>query len=591
MRNVAARPLPSPQSSNDFRYRPLHQDGEIIRLLCLYPGEFYDSIRCDLFHVSLDSDIEYEALSYTWASEDGDASLSQRISCAYLGDEETAGLLVTSNCAAALRRLRITSQERVLWIDAIAIDQTNQQERNHQVELMAKIYSGASQVLVYLGEEDLDFGSRGLWLDSEKRYTALKRLFAKRWVSRVWVIQEVALAQRLIMITGGVSCQMDEDLMSRIRGRSRAYGLQVPGPLAWDPLVSAPTRDLLTMLDMTRNCSSTDPRDKVYGLLGLTGERLQGLIPVDYSQSVKEVLTRTAAAIIISREDFEILTYASSTPRTSHTRNSLPTWAPDWAESRGDNTTKPQFIRDRIGPWRSLNKLSGSPSRIDIDWDAVVNLPPDWVTHPTSKPFITARAHCIAAIDNTTRQGDGKVRGWQSCLDFGQGLRDSLDGNSNSNGIDSISLPARYKWLFDRSYSRPSLARDRPHDDSLLDCRTTKLDQTDVQRFCSELSTLGQDKFIFRAGFLPAITSHELEEGDTVWAVDGCSVPLILRDMNNATPGRTDTQIYKIIGNCYLLTMSHLDCWVTSGKGLEQRWDFDPFRYMHALGTRMIKIY
>jgi hypothetical protein len=584
MRNVAAGPLLSPQSSNDFRYRPLHQDGGGIRLLCLYPGEFYDSIRCDLFHVSLDSDIEYDALSYTWASEDGDASLSQRISCAYLGDEETAGLLVTSNCAAALRRLRFTSQERVLWIDAIAIDQTNQQERNHQVELMAKIYSGASQVLVYLGEEDLGFGSRGLWLDSEKRYTALKKLFAKRWVSRVWVIQEVALAQRLIMITGGVLCQMDENLMSRIRGRSRAYGLQVPGPLAWDPLVSAPTRDLLTMLDMTRNCLSTDPRDRVYGLLGLTGERLQGLIPVNYSQSVEEVLTRTAAAIIISREDFEILTYVSSSPRTSHTRNSLPTWAPDWTERRGDSTLKPQFLRDKIGPWRSLNKLSGSPSRVGIHWDAVVSLPPDWGTHPISKPFITARAHCIAAIDNTTRQGDGKIRSWQRCLDFSQGLRSLLDGILDSSEIDPISLPARYRWLFDRSYSRPDI-------NSYLDRRTTKFEQTDVQRFCSELSTLGQDKFIFRAGFLPAITSHAFEEGDTVWAVDGCTVPLILRNMNTAKPGNTDAQSYEIVGNCNLLTMSHLDCWVTSGTGLEQRWDFDPFRYMHALGTRMIKIY
>ncbi|CAN9300837.1 unnamed protein product [Alternaria alternata] len=343
------------QNSNSFRYRPLDpSEGEEIRLLCLYPGEFHEPIRCDLLHANLDDDIEYEALSYTWASEDGDASLSQRISCAYFGEEQVSDLPVTSSCASALRRLRLISQERMLWVDALAIDQSNLQERNQQVAIMARIYSGASQVLVYLGEEDLGFGSRTLWMDTERRQTALKKLFAKRWASRVWVIQEVALAQKLTMVTGSASCPMDANLMSRIRGRAKISRLQVPGPLAWDPLVSAPTRDLLTILQMTHNCSSTDPRDKVYGLLGLVGERLQSLIEIDYSQTVEEVMTRAAAAIIICREDFEILAYASLRARPAQKR--LPTWVPDWADYDGE-ITLPQ-------PSKSMGVRNGKTPRI-----------------------------------------------------------------------------------------------------------------------------------------------------------------------------------------------------------------------------------
>lgn len=226
-----------------FHYRPLnYTDGEDIRLLCLHPGSFHDPIRCDLFHASLEFEIEYEAVSYTWATEDGDASLSERIACGYVGELEAADLAVTKNCFSALRRLRDTSHERMLWMDAISIDQSNREERNHQIELMARIYSLAWQVLVYLGEEDLGFGSRGLWSDSEKRLLALKKLFAKRWASRVWVIQEFALAQRVMMITGDVACHMDADLLTRIRGRARAYGLYVPGPLAWDPTLNASTK-------------------------------------------------------------------------------------------------------------------------------------------------------------------------------------------------------------------------------------------------------------------------------------------------------------------------------------------------------------
>ncbi len=580
-------PLIESPISNSFRYRPLDtSEGEDIRLLCLYPGEFHEPIRCDLFHVNLDDDIEYEALSYTWATEDGDASLSQRVSCAYVGDQETSILPVTLSCASALRRLRFASQERLLWIDALAIDQSNMQERNHQVAHMARIYSGASQVLVYLGEEDLGFGSRSLWIDTERRQVALRKLFAKRWVSRVWVIQEAALAQKLVMITGNTCCAMDTNLMSRIRGRAKISGLEIPGTLAWDPLVSAPTRDLLTMLHMTRNCSSTDPRDKIYGLLGLVGERLQSLIPIDYSQSVDEVMTRAAAAIIISREDFEILAYASL--RVRRTQKSLPTWVPDWAEHIGDITIRPQFQPSKIGPWISLEKLTrSSPSSAqlrEIYWGEVVDIPESWPANLSSKPSIEVRAHCLATIDSTTKQKYGEGFRWQDAHDFGLGLKAVIDGDASPRDLDMRSWPEQYRWLFDPYFTR----LDHPH---LQKESAQNLHWVGLKKFCDELQTLGENKYIFRARYLPAVTSHEFEVGDTIWAIDGCTVPLILRLEHNMRCGVARRRSFAIVGDCYLFALSHMDCWATSGTGLDQRWDFDPFRHMDAIGTQTIYIH
>ena len=112
----------APERFRQFNYRPLHHaEGEDIRLLILYPGDFGDPIRCDVFHASLSFEVDYEAVSYTWATEDGDASLSQQISCAYVGEADDSDLPVTVNCASALRRLRDKSYERTLWIDAICI--------------------------------------------------------------------------------------------------------------------------------------------------------------------------------------------------------------------------------------------------------------------------------------------------------------------------------------------------------------------------------------------------------------------------------------------------------------------------------------
>ncbi|KAH6878208.1 heterokaryon incompatibility protein-domain-containing protein [Alternaria rosae] len=568
-----------PQISHSFRYRPLDpSEGEDIRLLCLYPGEFHEHIRCDLLHTNLDDDIEYEALSYTWASEDGDASLSQRIHCAYIGEEETSILPVTLSCASALRRLRSTSQERMLWVDALAIDQSNMRERNQQVSIMARIYSGASQVLVYLGEEDLGFGSRNLWLDTERRQVALKKLFAKRWASRVWVIQEAALAQKLVMVTGNTSCPMDTNLMSRIRGRAKISGLQIPGPLAWDPLVSAPTRDLLTMLHMTRNCSSTDPRDKVYGLLGLVGEHVQSLVPIDYTQSVDEVMTHAAAAIIICREDFEILSYASHKARPA--RHNLPTWVPDWTEWAGDITIRPQFQSAKIGPWKSLEKLMwnrpAAAQSNEIDWKSVVDIPASWPANIYSKPSIGVRAHCLATIDSATMQGVSESQRWQGAQDFGLSLKNLMDSDAEPRGFGMQSWPTRYRWLFDPHYTR--LNQSQPRVTSAGD-----LHWIGLQQFCAELQSLGKDKRIFRAGYLPAVTSHEFEVGDTVWAVDGCTVPLILRPEYNVAPRMAGRRSFFIVGDCHLFALSHLDCWTTAGTGLDQRWDFDPFRHMDAM--------
>ncbi|RAR09211.1 heterokaryon incompatibility protein [Stemphylium lycopersici] len=587
MQQPKPTPFPPSRSSNDFQYRPLnHADGEDFRILCLYPGELHEPIRCDLLHSSLDADIEYEALSYSWATEDGDDSLSQRIECAYVGDEETAEFLVTSNCASALRRLRLASQERFLWVDAISIDHKSVQERSHQVGLMAEIYSGASQVLVYLGEEDLGFASRSLWLDSERRQSALIKLFSKRWVSRAWVIQEVALARKLLMVTGDASCAMDANLMSRIRGRAKISRLQVPGPLAWDPLASAPSRDLLTLLLISRHCDSTDPRDKIYSLLGLVGERLQSLITIDYSQSVEEVLTRTAAAIIVCQEDFEILAYASLSLGSRHTEKGLPTWVPDWTEHFGDMTLRPQFQRSKIGPWRSLEKLSGSSScakeLAEMDWGAAVHIPSKWPIDLSRSPSITVRAHCLATIDNTTQEGYGERSRWQDAQAFGRDLMALIGDDVSQSDIDPRAWPAQYNWLLDPSYTRSISSIVQSNGFSAMET-PQHIYRTAVQQLCAELETRGEEKYIFRAGMLPAITSHEFAEGDTVWAVDGCAVPLILR--------RRGVESYRIVGNCYLFALSHLDCWSTSGTGLDQRWDFDPFRHMDALGTQRIKIF
>jgi hypothetical protein len=139
----------SSHARDAYEFRPL-QDGRSTRVLVLEPAPTRDTpIRCHLVEINLDEfdqrSYSYEALSYIWGERHG----TRPIIC------EGKSLLVTPNCEEALRALRRKITPRVLWIDAICIDQgsddSDPKEKSHQIRLMGHIYHNASQVLVWLG--------------------------------------------------------------------------------------------------------------------------------------------------------------------------------------------------------------------------------------------------------------------------------------------------------------------------------------------------------------------------------------------------------------------------------------------------------
>ncbi|OAG10045.1 uncharacterized protein CC84DRAFT_1071083, partial [Paraphaeosphaeria sporulosa] len=113
-----------------------------IRLLHLSPGGDEDEFYCSLSIVSLDDRPQYEALSYVWG-EDSDDTLP--IS---LGGKTVQ---IRRNLHLALRGIRDPDCERILWIDALCINQGDVEERYTQVAIMGDIYSKAYCVLAYIG--------------------------------------------------------------------------------------------------------------------------------------------------------------------------------------------------------------------------------------------------------------------------------------------------------------------------------------------------------------------------------------------------------------------------------------------------------
>ena len=124
-------------------YRPI-ADLDEIRLIHLLPGSRKSSIECLIEHANLESKPQYEALSYMWGVPEGELPIKINNST----------VRIRPNLKSALYHLRKTHRERVIWIDALCINQKDTNERNRQVNQMARIYSMASRVVLWLGESD-----------------------------------------------------------------------------------------------------------------------------------------------------------------------------------------------------------------------------------------------------------------------------------------------------------------------------------------------------------------------------------------------------------------------------------------------------
>jgi hypothetical protein len=127
--------------SRDYVYSPLTSE-ESFRLLYLRSQQHSLKIECELVHFPFNKHPPYEALSYEWKKHEGSTS----ISCGSLTIE------VTVNLASALEAFRHPCKDRVLWVDAVCIDQENVIEKGSQVSLMSDIYANARSVLVWLGK-------------------------------------------------------------------------------------------------------------------------------------------------------------------------------------------------------------------------------------------------------------------------------------------------------------------------------------------------------------------------------------------------------------------------------------------------------
>ncbi|KAK0102685.1 hypothetical protein ONS95_006287 [Cadophora gregata] len=408
------------------------QPGEI-RLLRLERWIPFFGVRAVLYPVKVGDKPVYEAISYTWGTSKEQRELM-------INGKPFATSTSTYN---ALHGRSSMFRSRVVWIDYICIDQSNDVEKGSQVKMMTEIYESATRVVVWLGKplsprlaitllnematlpSSIDSYRRYEHLTSSVQWLAMVDFFTLLWFTRVWIVQEVAVAKEVLFICGGMTFSwamlqgwveiFRDPQMSGLMGLTKSSQKAKRNISNFNSIVTVQRRLQITaswrknletlkradaimkalskrnpdleskagepsMMDNINamlmpltlpflltdfgDFESTDPRDKIFAFTGLvTDEPNQAFAP-DYSKSVEKVYRDTAVYLLQSKEPFSVI---SSAGIGSKRKLELPSWVPDWTSPpTGAPFTHPSYFDD-FSPDLRASACGNTQAKIHFD--------------------------------------------------------------------------------------------------------------------------------------------------------------------------------------------------------------------------------
>ncbi|KAH8165119.1 hypothetical protein CIB48_g3122 [Xylaria polymorpha] len=475
-----------------YEYTPITAPQEI-RLLILLPGSRGEAVKVGLEHVNSNEHSKFEALSYVWGdgTERSKVIVQQRLNKSSslsipantaewsfereLTDtfnsrdwQDVGGVLITKNLAIVLDYLRYEDKPRILWVDAVCINQENLDEKEQQVKRMGSNYENAQRTIVWLGPDAKDINEKGefdnkLFSDIDFSFDMFRESYAKRlnadrginderttswvtrgespmsaltpifkpllkldvessiaqverfiqendaarallrrpWWYRIWIVQETSKSRAIDVYFGGqiidwkILCGGAEEYLSlhwkqvalpesstyQLRALFEAQRLKASHPNG---------KNLLSLLHRYRWFEATNPRDKVYGILGLARKGLgdPGIPKVDPNYKIDTFICYRDVTLEIMRAsgNLDILqlcprpvclpTLNSQTHDSQ--RLSLPSWIPDF--SYDIKQLPEQTVVEDMGPMTlhaQLESTEGSGLTASGNSQCRVELRPD----------------------------------------------------------------------------------------------------------------------------------------------------------------------------------------------------------------------
>ena len=294
---------------NRYRYQALDTSTRQIRLIKLHPGQ-PDKPQCGISVFELDNAPPFLALSYTWGPPSPQFDIL--VNGEPLSVRENlfrflqAYLMITDEDS---QRERLpgcyyhweSSADEYLWIDQICIDQSSVSERNHQVGMMASIYSGCCETIIWLGSipsnPDAPCMIKKMGRSSapvESVIQAVASILKNGYFTRLWIVQEIILSKRKRVLCShrwAGAVWLDWTNLAYI---ARRFQHRLPSTPAMHLVKDHPQGLEFKLIKAVRFFSKGqchDPRDKVYGLMGLVQEDQR--LTIDYAKPLEELFVET----------------------------------------------------------------------------------------------------------------------------------------------------------------------------------------------------------------------------------------------------------------------------------------------------------
>jgi Heterokaryon incompatibility protein (HET) len=603
-----------------YKYKPLKvlrggtQRGTTtrqIRLLRLLRRNPFTEMRCELITVNIDNAPPYEAISYTWRNEEPSINIVVN----------KATLKVTPAVSEILGYRHSFTGTKLLWIDSICINQKNKCEKGHQVPLMKEIYSRASRVVVWLGplKESKDAylavellvtldGIRSLFTLSDDLYRNLiikgnpgwypmVRLFKHPWFSRVWVVQEVAVA-RTVHVMYGNTCFEWDFLAAGIEmlADPRFFG---PAQVAQPPksprttaihleemtnsfpnaAVIAGIRNnrwanrpmsLSTALSLCRGLEAGLPQDKVYAMLGIIWDRLPDYMATDYSKPASRVYEDTMR-YLLSRPSTAGQPHALQFAGTGWLRSpdmeksNLPSWVADWGSPSPNGWLGMQSLmwaNRKVWPTQHLLKaqvMDGSSIlKVEaVKVDTIRSLgKKQWGSRDdTLASMIENYAGWLQEAKSMSQPSDGSPRTHDKVL-YASFWRTLTGGGDDPLTTPEPSSCARAEllahleafWELSLRYKNSSSISEA--EKSIIAEQIVGMSATVIPWSCNIGSCYGGNLFCVTGEGHFATVPPCTREGDSIYFLHGLQSPFILRDKKNLV--QDSVAHYELVGSCYV---------------------------------------
>lgn len=373
--------------------------GRRIRLIRVISDSESSILSVQLVEKALDES-KFEALSYVW----GDQTRKIKIKC------NGGWAEIGANLHAALNERRCRMSDGLLWADQICINQNDINEKNHQVRLMSAIYTRAHRVIVWLGKQqptdvegialasalywkcngnqydndvgaydfhDFDCKSRGVPEPARKStWSALFQIIANPWFGRVWIIQELLMAQRSVMWKGALDFETEVILWSAmlIQRHRNLY-------IRYDILMGSPEFSALKAgniaagyydfkkkgplpiydtLSRYSAMSATDPRDRFFALAGVSSGLAEEF--VDYNKTFTDVACLVGKMTLLGMPDYHVANDGTEIISMNHSpanHRFLIEWLAFPANPKNHGLGIPSWIPDLVSPHSTGLILTG----------------------------------------------------------------------------------------------------------------------------------------------------------------------------------------------------------------------------------------